>query len=228
MFNIKRHKTLLVQILKDIYSDIELANLLGFKGGTALMLFYDLPRFSVDLDFNLLLDSKQELVYQRIETILLKYGTIHDKAQKHYGLLLVLDYGENERKLKIEVSNRLFSETYSIKSYLGIPIKIMDVSDMLSNKLVAITDRNILTMRDIFDCHFLMNKRIEINEQIIQTRTGLTVSKYLDKCKQVVKEIPANRVLNGLGELIDDLQKNNIKNNLINDFIFLCDAYNQL
>jgi predicted nucleotidyltransferase component of viral defense system len=225
MFNIKRHKTLLVQILKDIYSDIEIASLLGFKGGTALMLFHDLPRFSVDLDFNLLSDEKHELVYQRIENILLKYGTIHDKAQKHYGLLLVLDYGENERKLKVEVSNRLFGETYSIKSYLGIPVKIMDISDMLSNKLVAITDRDILTMRDIFDCHFLMNKRIEIKANIIKTRTGLSVSEYLDKCKQVVSRIPTNRVLNGLGELIDDEQKNNIKNNLINDFIFLCDLY---
>ena len=54
MVDINRHKFFLVQILKDIYSDLELANILGLKGGTALMFFYDLPRFSVDLDFNLL------------------------------------------------------------------------------------------------------------------------------------------------------------------------------
>ena len=52
--DINRHRFFLVQILKDIYSDIELAKYLGFKGGTALMFFYDLPRFSVDLDFNLI------------------------------------------------------------------------------------------------------------------------------------------------------------------------------
>ena len=52
MVNINKHKFFLVQILKDIYSDIELSNYLGFKGGTALMFFHDLPRFSVDLDFN--------------------------------------------------------------------------------------------------------------------------------------------------------------------------------
>jgi len=34
MIDINRHKFLLVQILKDIYTDIELANCLGFKGGT--------------------------------------------------------------------------------------------------------------------------------------------------------------------------------------------------
>lgn len=37
MIDINRHKFFLVQILKDVYSDIELANCLGFKGGTALM-----------------------------------------------------------------------------------------------------------------------------------------------------------------------------------------------
>jgi hypothetical protein len=47
MVDINRHKFLLVQILKDIYTDIELSNWLGFKGGSALMFFYDLPRFLI-------------------------------------------------------------------------------------------------------------------------------------------------------------------------------------
>ena len=54
MVDINRHKFFMVQILKDLFTDIEMANCLGFNGGSALMLFYDLPRFSVDLDFNLL------------------------------------------------------------------------------------------------------------------------------------------------------------------------------
>ncbi len=40
MIEINKHKIFLVRILKDIYSDIDLANSLGFKGGTALMFFY--------------------------------------------------------------------------------------------------------------------------------------------------------------------------------------------
>jgi predicted nucleotidyltransferase component of viral defense system len=58
MIDINRHKFFLAQILKDIYADIELGNWLGFKGGTALLFFYDLPRFSVDLDFNLINPEK--------------------------------------------------------------------------------------------------------------------------------------------------------------------------
>ena len=41
-------------ILKDIYADITINSLLGFKGGTCAYFFYNLPRFSVDLDFDLL------------------------------------------------------------------------------------------------------------------------------------------------------------------------------
>ena len=70
MVHINKHKFFLIQILKDIYSDIELANCLGFKGGTALMFFYDLPRFSVDLDFNLLNPAKEKTVYEKVRTIL--------------------------------------------------------------------------------------------------------------------------------------------------------------
>ena len=78
MLDINRHRFFLVQILKDIYSDISLGNYLGFKGGTALMFFYELPRFSVDLDFNLLDVSKEERVYNKVKKILLKYGKIHE------------------------------------------------------------------------------------------------------------------------------------------------------
>ena len=52
------HGNILLMILKDIYSDTTLAPFLGFKGGTAAMLFYGLDRNSVDLDFDLLDESK--------------------------------------------------------------------------------------------------------------------------------------------------------------------------
>lgn len=97
MIDLNKHKFFLVQILKDIYSDIELANCLGFKGGTALMFFYDLPRFSVDLDFNLIKGEKGKIVYEKVREILSKYGEIHDEAPKFFGSLLVLDYGIGER-----------------------------------------------------------------------------------------------------------------------------------
>jgi hypothetical protein len=44
--DINKHKFLMLRILKDIFTDTRLAPLLAFKGGTSLMFFYGLPRFS--------------------------------------------------------------------------------------------------------------------------------------------------------------------------------------
>jgi hypothetical protein len=59
---------------------------LGFKGGTALMFFYDLPGFSINLDFNLLVNGKEKQVYEQVRAIWLKYDAIHDEAMKFYGM----------------------------------------------------------------------------------------------------------------------------------------------
>lgn len=61
--NVPEHKNILLQILKDIYSDTTISPFLGFKGGTAAYMFYDLDRFSVDLDFDLLDETKKEIVF---------------------------------------------------------------------------------------------------------------------------------------------------------------------
>ena len=74
----------MLQILKDLFSDAELADYLAFKGGTALMFFYDLPRFSVDLDFNLLDTDKEKVVHDKVRKILLKYGELTDGETKKF------------------------------------------------------------------------------------------------------------------------------------------------
>jgi predicted nucleotidyltransferase component of viral defense system len=120
MLDINKHKLYLFQILKDIYEDKELSGILGFKGGTALMFFYDLPRFSVDLDFNLLNPDKEKQVYNKITGIL------------------------SEHKLKIEISKRDFDDSYEIKNLLGVSIKVMVKPDMFAHKLCALMDRKAI------------------------------------------------------------------------------------
>lgn len=204
----------MMQILKDIYSDIELANCLGFKGGTALMFFYDLPRFSVDLDFNLIHAEAEESVYQKLRAILLKYGSIFDEAKKFFGPIVVLDYGIDERKLKIEVSNRIFDNRYEIKNLLGINMNVMVLPDMFAHKLCALLDRSALTNRDIFDTHFFMNQRIPINKKIVEARMDMSLADYLQKCIDSLSQISDKGMLNGLGELMDQETKNFVKTKL--------------
>ena len=226
--DINRHKFLMLQILKDIYSDAMLASVLGFKGGTALMFFYQLPRFSVDLDFNLLDSSKQDEVFKRVQTILLKYGKIHDEAIKFYGPLLVLDYGAGERKLKVEISNRLYPNHYEWRNLLGIDIRIMTEADMFAHKLCALLDRTETTNRDIFDCWFFLNRRTALNRQIVETRMGCSLEEYLQRCIDMLQQMPKRSLLNGLGELTDAQTKSFVRNKLLSETIRLMQLFHDL
>ena len=168
--DINRHKLYMLQILKDIFSDAELADCLAFNGGTALMFFYELPRFSVDLDFNLLDSEKESTVYKKARSLLLKYGTLHDEAQKFFGSVFVLDYGKGERKLKVEISNRHFDNHYEVKNLMGIDMRVLVKPDMFAHKLCALLDRNEITGRDVFDCWFFLNSHTPVNARIVEER----------------------------------------------------------
>jgi predicted nucleotidyltransferase component of viral defense system len=225
MIDLNKHKFFLAQILKDIYSDIELANLLGFKGGTALMYFYGLPRFSVDLDFNLIHSGKEGIVYEKVRKILLKYGTIHDEALKFYGLILVLDYGFDERKLKVEISNRQFDNRYEIKNLLGINMKVMVRADMFAHKLCALLDRNSVTNRDIFDCWFFMHNHSPVNKKIIEARMNVPYVDYIQSCIDRLESMNHKGLLQGLGELMDNEMKSFVRTKLLIETISLLKFY---
>ncbi len=217
----------MVQILKEIYSDIELSNWLGFKGGSALMFFYDLPRFSVDLDFNLLDLSKDEEVYQKVRSVLLKFGTIADEAKKFFGSVIVLDYGYHERKLKVEISNRMFNDRYRTENLLGINMKVMVAEDMFANKLCALLDRSAVANRDIFDCWFFMQKQTAVNKEIVETRMKKQFSDYLLQCIEHLESITDKGLLNGLGELTDNTMKEFVRKKLRTETISLLKFYKE-
>jgi predicted nucleotidyltransferase component of viral defense system len=217
----------MMQVLKDIYSDAELSNCLGFKGGTALMFFYELPRFSVDLDFNLLTLEKNDVAYQKIRKILLKYGKIHDEAQKFYGSIIVLDYGVTERKMKIEISNRQNNDKYDICNMLGVSMKVMTLTDMFSHKLCALLDRSSITNRDIFDSWFYMNRQTAVNQNLIEQRIGKSLPDYLQDCIDAIENLPNKSLLDGLGELVDSKMKTFVRTKLRTETIFLLKFYQE-
>lgn len=225
MVDINRHRFFLVQILKDIYADLELANCLGFKGGTALMFFYDLPRFSVDLDFNLLDVQKEDIAYRKVRQILVRYGKIFDEAKKFYGPLIVLDYGINERKLKVEISNRVFENRYEIKNLLGINVKVMVQEDMFAHKLCALLDRNTTANRDIFDCWFFMQRQTPVNIGIVESRMSRSFSKYIQACIEHLESMSDKVLLQGMGELMDSKMKRFVQVKLHSEVIKLLKFY---
>ncbi|MBR4920913.1 MAG: nucleotidyl transferase AbiEii/AbiGii toxin family protein [Prevotella sp.] len=213
----QKHKLYMAQILNLIYKDKDLCNILGFKGGTALMFFHNLPRFSTDLDFNLLDESKQDVVYNKIRQILLRFGTIDDEAKKLNGPILVLNYGKGERMLKVEISNRQYDNHYETRNLAGTDIRVLTVPDMFAHKLCAMGER--LSPRDVFDVwFFLQQMHASINENIIKERTGKTVAEYAEWCAKRVREASPKLLMQGLGEVIDDTRtKNFVKTKLIEE-----------
>lgn len=215
------HKSILLQILKDIYTDTSLGPFLGFKGGTAAHLFYKLGRFSVDLDFDLLNKEKDTLVFEVVEKILQEYGIIKEKHQKHNTLFFILSYEEKAPNIKVEINRRRFSSRYEVQHYLGISMLVMIKEDMFAHKLVAMQERLRTANRDVYDVWYFLKNQWPINKEIVEKRTQMSFTSYLMECIQLVKSLSERNILSGMGELLDEKQKAWVKNNLKKDTIFL-------
>lgn len=218
MLNKQRHDQILKNILRDIYTTTSLEDKLAFKGGTCLYLFYGLDRFSLDLDFNLLAEDFND---QLITDILNKYLVIDDQFNKYFTWFWLGSYEKGSPKVKLEINKREFPDKYINQDFYGLTIPTLAPDSMFAHKLCAITDRKTLQNRDLFDAHFMFTKQFDINEEIIKIRTGQTLKKYLmDLIKFIEKNVNPNNILDGLGELISDQQKDRIKATLKRDLLF--------
>ena len=172
--------------------------------------------FSTDLDFNLLDATKLDIVYDKVRAILTRFGTIDDEAKKLFGPVLVLNYGKGERMLKVEISIREYPNHYEMRSLAGTDIRVMTMPDMFAHKLCAMGER--LSPRDIFDVWFFLQNHTEINEEIVQLRTGKSVAEYAAWCAEHVREASPKLLMQGLGEVLNDAKsKTFVKNKLIDE-----------
>ena len=215
------HKTILLQLLKDIYASSSIGPVLGLKGGTAAHFFYGLGRFSVDLDFDLLNESKEDIVFNQIENILREYGTVKEKQKKLNTLFFLLSYGERDQNIKVEINRRIFGSRYELKSYLGISMLVMIEEDMFAHKLVAMLERTKTANRDVFDVWYFLKNRWPMNKKIVEKRTKMEFRDYLKKCVKFVESMSDRGILAGMGELMDAKQKAWVKANLKKDTAFL-------
>lgn len=225
MLNWKKHKVIMIQILKDIYQDTQISSLLGFKGGTACYLFHNLSRYSTDLDFDLLDVEKKDLVDKKVKEIVKKYAVIKEQYIKRNTIFFLLDYGEKEHNIKIEISTRGLENHYEVLDYLGIGMLVMKKEDMFANKLVAMMQRRKIANRDIFDLYYFFSKHWDVNKNIIKLRTGKKLNQYLADCVKRIEKVNNSQILQGLGELIDEKKKDWIRKNLQKETLFLLRFY---
>lgn len=219
-----RHKNILLQILKDVYSDTSIAPHLGFKGGTAALLFYGLTRDSVDLDFDLLNGEKETEVFEKIQKIIVSYGTVVDSRIKKFNLLNVLSYAPEAQRIKVEVNRRNFGSKYELKTLLGISMLVMAQDDMFAHKLMAMHERIGKTSRDVYDVWFFLENHWPINKEIVEQRSGKTFKEVLQLTADQLEKLDNKHVLDGLGDFLTDPQKDWARAKLKSETIFLLKA----
>jgi len=220
------------RILRDIYSDISISSLIGFKGGTCAYFFYDLARFSVDLDFDLFSvnEAAQKLVYEKIGGMLGKYGEVKDNCMKQNTIFFLLSYGDADHNVKVEVNVRILmpdiKEHYEIREYLGISMLVGKKDYLFASKLSALTNRKLLAMRDIYDIWFFAKNNWDINSEVIKARTSKTVKEHLSDCVLMIESVKDNEVLRGLAELLSsEKEKAWVKTHLRKEAVFLLKNY---
>jgi predicted nucleotidyltransferase component of viral defense system len=225
MVNIDLHRSKFINILRGIYGDPGLRTILGFKGGTAAMLFYGLPRFSVDLDFDLLDESKKELVFEKISQLLPQHGILSQATDKRFTLFFLLNYQKGEWNLKIEISKRAEPSQFVVKNYLGISMLVMSEPDMAAGKLAALLTRTHFAARDVFDTWYFLKNNWPINENLFMRKTGLSLSEGFEKAKIQVRGIKKTELLAGVGDVLDNKQKDWARAKLVDELLFYLDLY---
>jgi predicted nucleotidyltransferase component of viral defense system len=219
MLDIQQHEINMKRLLLEFFKNDKLKNELAFKGGTCLYFFYDLDRFSTDLDFNSL---TSKLSYKEIDKIINSNSKlkVKDKMNKNNTWFWSLSYGENTLQIKIEISKRDYPDTYEFKDLLGVKIRVMTQDCMFSHKLCAVSARKVLQNRDLYDTLFMFKNEFPINDNIIKLRTGKNKSEYFVSLAEYIKiNTNENKILDGLGEVLDEKVKKDVKKNLLTNLI---------
>ncbi|MDG6220776.1 MAG: nucleotidyl transferase AbiEii/AbiGii toxin family protein [Candidatus Thermoplasmatota archaeon] len=157
-----------------------------FKGGTAIMFFHGLNRFSEDLDFTCPAefdaDSLLQIVKEDMEMMGIsaqnKIITDDDVSFSfRMGVEGPLFTKEIERCfMRVEISRReeviLAPETmffkYDYPDLLPFSVSVMDIKEMTAEKVRAVMTRN--KARDLFDLFFLLERGAQVQKSMIDKK----------------------------------------------------------
>jgi hypothetical protein len=191
---------------------------IAFKGGTALKLFYDLPRYSEDIDYDSLSGvSSQELMKSLKALFSKRRWEITDEAIKYFTLLLELRFAGPERnfRVKIEISLREKKLETTILSFRGVPILTLEPSFLMTEKLLTFVNRQ--AGRDVFDAWFIMKNQYPLKETLIRANFG-DPAEFYQAMLNIVENADPKKVLRDTGKLLGLDHRNWIKTSFLSDF----------
>jgi len=171
----------LTNLLQNVYNHPFLRERLVLKGGTALNLFWlDMPRLSLDLDFNYIgAVEKEEMGKERpqvegaLERIFEALSLRSQKRPEYAGTTYTLRYRsafEGEGNLQVEVNWLmrvcLLQPQEVEKEFWGRKVKalVLAKEELMAGKMKAFLERG--AGRDLFDLWLLAKGKITVNEDL--------------------------------------------------------------
>ncbi len=100
-------------------------------------------------------------------------------------------------------------------------MKVMVKEDMFAHKLMAMYERVGKTSRDIYDVWFFLSERFPVNKRIVEERSGLPFSEFIERCVEKLTNLGDRHILDGMGELLSQSQKDWTKAKLKEETISL-------
>jgi len=191
---------------------------IAFKAGTALKLFFDLPRYSEDIDYDSLPGvSAQELMKTIRDLFAKRRWEITDEAIKYFTILLELRFAGPERhfRVKIEISTREKELETTILSFRGVPILTLEPSFLMTEKLLTFVDRQ--AGRDIFDAWFILEHGYPLKESLIK-RTFAGYKNLYQAMLNIVEKADTKKILRDTGKLLGKDHRNWIRTSFLPDF----------
>jgi len=190
---------------------------IAFKGGTALKLFYDLPRYSEDIDYDALPGGSPDGLIGIIKGLCTKkVWEITDNALKYNTILVELRFRGPDRNfhIKIEISTREKELKTAILLLRGVPIVTLEPSFLMTEKLLTFLDRQ--AGRDIFDAWFILNGAYPLDEAMI-ARAFENRSAFFQALLNTVKNADPKKILRDTGKLLNQDDRNWIQTSFLSD-----------
>lgn len=183
-------------ILFIIYS--EFGNALIFKGGTALYKFFNLNRFSEDLDFTL---NKKNFDFDRLVKKILssldslgvrgkvkEFSRYKNEVNVKFNFIGPEYRGSKESMAFVSLNTSLRERAFGFKtekiipSYKEIPsfdVFVLSPEEILAEKMRTILSRN--KPRDVYDLWFLLKRGAKIDLGLINKKLKLIGKKFSKK-----------------------------------------------
>lgn len=174
------HVTLIKDVLKSIFESNASSEIV-LKGGTALLLYYGLDRFSEDID---LVASKVNIGPVIREYAISKGYTLRittdTKTVKRY----MLDYGEDS-SLKIEVSYRGDIDWENVKEFEKV--NVYSPTKLMVMKVNAFLSPTWNKIRDLYDIAYLFyDYEVELTQQVVERLTDMFAYENLEYIDQLI------------------------------------------